>query len=67
MDFSQGTPEINMERGSSHDSGYASFQTIQEWHPGNLWSLTDDMTEVYEVDPDYHYHRISGHEAEYIQ
>lgn len=67
MDFSEGTGVVNMERGNQHDGGYADWTRISEYHDGNGWSYFDNVRKYYDIDPDYHFHRIDGHHAKSIQ
>lgn len=53
MNFARGHGILNMERGGVNDLGKALFQNIEEYHAGNLWTVTNDLSVYFDHDFEY--------------
>jgi hypothetical protein len=67
MDFARGWNYLGMERGHRDDGGFARFNELQEYHDGNGWTRSDDLSPCCETDPDYHLDVINDYTGRVVQ
>lgn len=67
LDFARGFGGVNTERGHPDDSGFAEFDNIEEYHDGNGWTVTNDLDQVVDIDPDYHLSIVNNHHVKMVQ
>jgi hypothetical protein len=67
LDFARGYGGVNMERGHPDDSGFAEFDNINEYHDGNGWTVTNNLDQTFDNDPDFHLSILNNHHVEMVQ
>lgn len=64
LQFTQGVGGINAERQNPQDNGFAHFDQIEE-NINGTWSITNDLGDRYDTDPDYHFNYVNQHHVKF--
>lgn len=64
LGFDHGYNSLGMKHANNVDSGFAHWQRLEEWHPGNGWTFWEDLQPSQSTDFCLHLDVLSHYEGD---